>query len=34
MQETARRIQENSNASSQLADLSKGLEEMVGQFRL
>ena len=29
-----RRIQENSNASSQLADLSKGLEEMVGQFRL
>ena len=34
MQETARRIQENSSASSQLADLSKGLEEMVGQFRL
>ena len=34
MQETARRIQENSSASSQLADLSKGLEEMVGQFKL
>ena len=34
MQETARRIQDNSSASSQLADLSKGLEEMVGKFRL
>jgi methyl-accepting chemotaxis protein len=34
MQETARRIQENASASSQLAGLSKGLEEMVGQFKL
>lgn len=34
MQETARRIQENSSASSQLAGLSKGLKEMVGQFKL
>jgi methyl-accepting chemotaxis protein len=34
MQETARRIQENAGASSQLADLSQGLQAMVGQFRL
>lgn len=34
MQETATRIQDNAKASSQLADLSKKLQAMVGQFRL
>jgi methyl-accepting chemotaxis protein len=34
MQETAARIQDNAKASSQLADLSKKLQGMVGQFRL
>jgi methyl-accepting chemotaxis protein len=34
MQKTAGRIQENASASSQLAGLSKGLESMVGQFKL
>jgi methyl-accepting chemotaxis protein len=34
MAETARNIQENSNASSRLADLSQGLKSMVGQFKL
>jgi methyl-accepting chemotaxis protein len=34
MQETARRITENAGASVQLADLSKGLQGLVGQFRL
>ena len=34
MRDTALRIQENSNASSQLANLSKALEAAVGQFRL
>jgi methyl-accepting chemotaxis protein len=32
--ETSTRLQENANASSRLADLSKGLQAMVGQFRL
>jgi hypothetical protein len=34
MQETAKRIQENADASLQLADLSKGLQALVGQFKL
>ncbi len=34
MHETASRIQDNANASSKLAGLAKGLQEMVGQFRL
>jgi methyl-accepting chemotaxis protein len=32
--ETSSRLQENANASSRMADLSKGLQAMVGQFRL
>jgi methyl-accepting chemotaxis protein len=34
MQETAKRIQENAGASAQLANLSKTLQEMVGQFKI
>ena len=34
MQETSRRIQENADASSQLATLSQGLREMVGRFKI
>jgi methyl-accepting chemotaxis protein len=34
MRETAERIQENANASSQLASLSKTLQEMVGKFTI
>ena len=34
MQETAKRIQENAGASASLANLSKKLQEMVGQFRV
>ena len=34
MQETKQRIQGNADASSHLANLSKRLQEMVGQFRL
>ncbi len=34
MQETAARIQDNARASSQLADLSKKLQGVVGQFKL
>jgi methyl-accepting chemotaxis protein len=34
MRDTAHRIQENANASSQLSGLSKGLQNLVGQFRL
>ncbi len=34
MQGTAQKIQENSSASSQLAGLSKGLQTLVGQFRI
>jgi methyl-accepting chemotaxis protein len=34
MQETSRRIQGNAEASAKLANLSKTLQEMVGQFRL
>ncbi len=34
MQGTAQKIQENSSASSQLASLSKGLQSLVGQFKI
>jgi methyl-accepting chemotaxis protein len=34
MQGTAQRIEENSTASSRLASLSKGLQALVGQFRI
>ena len=34
MDDTAHRIQENANASMQLAGLAKALQEMVGQFRV
>jgi methyl-accepting chemotaxis protein len=34
MQETSKQIQGNAEASARLAGLSKGLQEMVGQFKL
>lgn len=34
MQETAKRIQVNAEASAKLANLSKTMHEMVGQFKL
>ena len=34
MQETSKRIQGNAEASAKLANLSKTLQEMVGQFRI
>jgi methyl-accepting chemotaxis protein len=34
MQETAQRIQDNAGASAQLANLSKELQTIVGQFRI
>jgi methyl-accepting chemotaxis protein len=34
MQETAQRIQDNAGASAQLANLSRDLQHMVGQFKI